>query len=138
MRLVFDVRYAGEAGAGLSPYTDSVTVEIESGEPGGEPGEFTEYMRKALEDWFDGATVRIGAAPDTGNGSIYYVTPTQGMRVKRTTRYGTRYGTVLRINARSVTIAWDDSFSGDGVQRVTSYELTSIFPAEEKSLAPPE
>jgi hypothetical protein len=33
--------------------SDMVTVIVDSGNPGGDPGEFEEYMKKVLSDWFD-------------------------------------------------------------------------------------
>jgi len=61
MRLYFDVEHSGELGAGLRPYTDRVVIDVESGDPGGENGEFAEFMREALAEWFDGAGVGLGS-----------------------------------------------------------------------------
>lgn len=52
MKLTFEITFSGETDAGFVPFTDTVTVEVESGNPGGEPGEFTEYMRQSLQDWY--------------------------------------------------------------------------------------
>lgn len=57
MKIVFDVVNPGDLNAGLISYTDTVTVEIESGDPGGNDGDFAEYMRDILAEWFDGAKV---------------------------------------------------------------------------------
>lgn len=57
MKIVFDVYNPGDEEAGIFSYSDSVTIEIESGEPGGESGEFAEHMRQALAEWYDGARV---------------------------------------------------------------------------------
>jgi len=55
----FDVYSSGDAAAGLSGYTEKVTVVLDSGSPFGEPGEFEEHLRSSLADWFDGATVSL-------------------------------------------------------------------------------
>jgi len=64
LKLTFDVDDAGEPGAGLPAYTDTVVVTLDSGQPGGEPGEFERYMRDCLAEWFDGARVEAVAEPD--------------------------------------------------------------------------
>ena len=53
----FHVEHHGERGAGIHPYSDTVFIEVESGEPGGSPGEFKSYMFDAIANWFDGALV---------------------------------------------------------------------------------
>jgi hypothetical protein len=53
----FGVYYPGERAAGIHSFSDGVEVSLRSGDPGGEPGEFAEHIRSALEEWFDGATV---------------------------------------------------------------------------------
>ena len=57
MRLKFDIKNSGEVDAGLLPYTDTVIIDVESGNPGGEDGEFMEFMQSALAEWFDGSSV---------------------------------------------------------------------------------
>ena len=57
MKLTFDIYHHGEPAAGLHSYTDTVTMEVESGNPGGDEGEFERYMRECLSEWFDGARV---------------------------------------------------------------------------------
>ena len=59
MKLVFDVHNPGDSAAGISPYTDQVTVELASDNPGGESGEFEEYIRGSIAEWFDGAKVQL-------------------------------------------------------------------------------
>jgi len=54
--LKFDVYHPGEMGAGILGYSDAVTVTVEN-DPGGEEGEFEQYMRECLAEWFDGAKV---------------------------------------------------------------------------------
>ena len=60
MELTFDIYFPGEFAAGLNSYTETVKIAVESGDPGGEPGEFAEHVRKALAEWFDGARVALG------------------------------------------------------------------------------
>ena len=57
--LKFDVYHPGEVGAGIVGYTDAVTVTVEN-DPGGEDGEFEQYMRECVAEWFDGARVTNG------------------------------------------------------------------------------
>ena len=57
MRLKFDIENFGEIGAGLSPYSETVMIDVESGDPGGEDGEFMEFMQSSLAEWFDGSAV---------------------------------------------------------------------------------
>ena len=64
MRLKFDIENAGEIGAGLCSYTETVVIDVESGDPGGENGEFMEYMRGALADWFAGSRVEATNVTD--------------------------------------------------------------------------
>lgn len=53
----FHIEFSGELSAGLRPYSDDVLVIVNSGDPGGEPGEFLEFLRTSLREWFDGAAV---------------------------------------------------------------------------------
>jgi len=57
--LSFEIYFSGEMGAGLWPYSDTVNVECKSGDFGGDPGEFAEYMRDCLKGWYDGAGVTL-------------------------------------------------------------------------------
>lgn len=38
--------------------TERVTVKVESGDPGGKPGEFQQHVARALANWYDGAEVQ--------------------------------------------------------------------------------
>ena len=68
-KLVFSISHHGEEGAGIRPYTGTVTVLCESGDPGGEDFEWKEYMHECIEwkeymhecisTWFDGASVEL-------------------------------------------------------------------------------
>lgn len=62
----FEIGHPGEDGAGLFAYSEKVKVSVESGDPGGEQGEFADFMKSCLADWFDGAGV--GIVMDGGNG----------------------------------------------------------------------
>lgn len=55
-KFVFEVEFAGEPGAGLNPFSETVTVTV-ANDPGGQAGEFKEFIKDALREWFDGATV---------------------------------------------------------------------------------
>lgn len=57
--LVFDVYFPGEPGAGLNSFSDVITIKCESGDFGGDPGEFEEFIIDALKEWYDGAGVEI-------------------------------------------------------------------------------
>ena len=46
--------------AGIVGFTDEITIEIDSGDPGGDKGEFEEHMLNALRGWYDGAKVSLG------------------------------------------------------------------------------
>lgn len=56
---VFQVEHPGEPGAGIIGFTDTVTVTLDSGNPGGDEGEFEEDIRSYLAEWFDGAGVTL-------------------------------------------------------------------------------
>ncbi len=58
-KLTFIIDHPGEIDAGVWGYTDTVSVEVESGDAGGDAGEFEEHMRESLAEWFDGAKVRL-------------------------------------------------------------------------------
>ena len=54
---VFVVEHSGEKGAGILPFSDLITIQVASGDPGGDDGEFEEFMRGTLKEWYDGAFV---------------------------------------------------------------------------------
>lgn len=58
-KYVFDVYMPDEPMAGLSGFTDTISVTVESGDPGGEPGEFGDCIKQALREWYDGAKITI-------------------------------------------------------------------------------
>lgn len=59
MSITYDVFFPGDKNAGLHAFGDTVTVTIASGDPGGEPDEFAEWMLQSLREWFDIAGVQI-------------------------------------------------------------------------------
>lgn len=59
----FSVEHSGESGAGIHPFSDVVHISIDSGDPGGDIGEFEGHMLAALREWYDGACVEE-VAPD--------------------------------------------------------------------------
>ena len=57
---VYDIYVPSEHGAGIRGYSDTVTITIDSGDPGGDetgPDSFKEFMTASLKEWFDGAHV---------------------------------------------------------------------------------
>ena len=59
MKIEYDIIVPSEYSAGIRGYSDTVIINIDSGDPGGEPGEFQEFMRQALLEWYDGGNVTI-------------------------------------------------------------------------------
>lgn len=57
MTIHFQIHHPGELAAGIRSYTERVSITVESGDPGGIRGDFSEHIKDALADWFDGATV---------------------------------------------------------------------------------
>src|SRR6185312_3116786 len=64
LKLEFVATFAGERDTGLMPYTEVITLTIESGDPGGEPNEFVGQFQDFLKEWFDGASVEPKAVFD--------------------------------------------------------------------------
>ena len=60
-KYIYRIEHSGDYAAGLRAYSEEVTIIVASGDPGGgESGEdsFQEFMRRSLEEWFDGARVQ--------------------------------------------------------------------------------
>lgn len=55
--IAFYVEHRADPSAGFNGYTEIVHVTLDSGDAGGGPGEFEEFMRAALAEWYDGASV---------------------------------------------------------------------------------
>ena len=59
---LYGVEFSGEPAAGLRGFTDTVTIIVDSGDPGGEAtGEdsFQAFMLQALREWYDGAKIKL-------------------------------------------------------------------------------
>jgi len=54
-KYVYTVTGSGEAE--ITGFTDTVTVLLESGDPGGDLGDFAEHIKLALSRWYDGANI---------------------------------------------------------------------------------
>jgi len=67
---IAEVEAVPEPLAGIVGYTDTVRVSSDTGMFGGEAGEFAEYLRDFLAQWYDGARVQV-FAPDTERDGIY-------------------------------------------------------------------
>jgi len=57
MRIIFEIEKLPELESGIRGFYDQVTIEIESGDPGGEDGQFESYMKQVFVEWYDGAKV---------------------------------------------------------------------------------
>jgi len=57
MNIKFEITHPGDSSAGIHSYSETVNISVESGDPGGEDGDFLQFMRECLSDWFDGAAV---------------------------------------------------------------------------------
>lgn len=55
----FEVVCHPDHSAGMLGYSDDITIIVDSDNPGGEPGEFEEFMQECLAEWFDGANIRL-------------------------------------------------------------------------------
>jgi len=53
----FEIYVPPEVSAGIRGFSDIITIEVESGDPGGVPGEFEKFMEDAFLEWFDGARI---------------------------------------------------------------------------------
>lgn len=56
-KYIYKIDHPGERDAGISAFSDTVIVLLESGNPGGEPGDFSEHIKLALKTWYDGAKI---------------------------------------------------------------------------------
>ena len=59
MKIEFEIKPSQDTDAGFLFLGDTITLSVESGFPGGSPGEFEEHMIEALQDWYSGLEVRI-------------------------------------------------------------------------------
>ncbi len=56
-KYVFAAVHPGEPGAGITGFTDTVMIILESGDPDGDPGDFAGHLKSTLAEWYDGAKV---------------------------------------------------------------------------------
>lgn len=49
----FWIHVPSERAAGLPGIDDVITITVDSGDPGGVLGEFEEFMRESLAEWYD-------------------------------------------------------------------------------------
>ena len=59
LRIKYSIDFPGDESAGMLPFCDDIEVIVESGNPGGENGEFEDFIRQALEQWYDGPWVEL-------------------------------------------------------------------------------
>ena len=59
MKIIYEIYNRGESGGGILPTNDEITIEVSSGDPGGKPDEFEEFMKQCLAEWYDGAKVTV-------------------------------------------------------------------------------
>lgn len=57
--LTFDVVRLNDSLTGAKGITEEITVTVASGNPGGGPGDFENFIQKALSQWFDGANIQL-------------------------------------------------------------------------------
>lgn len=62
---LYEIIAPGEPSAGIPDLYDEVTVLVGSGDPGGDDGEFGEYMRKAIAEWYGTPTVKLAVSNAT-------------------------------------------------------------------------
>lgn len=55
----FYVDFPGDSSAGMLSCNDDLTISCDSGDFGGEPGEFAAYIQESLGEWYDGASVTL-------------------------------------------------------------------------------
>lgn len=58
-KIVFEIASSGDPASGMCAYTDTIEIAVGSGDPGGEEGDFAEYMRTCLASWYDGAAINV-------------------------------------------------------------------------------
>ena len=53
MKIKYRICVPSDLNAGIRGFSDQVIVEIKSGDPGGEKGEFEKHIRESLNEWYD-------------------------------------------------------------------------------------
>lgn len=61
--IIFDVCVPSERAAGILGFSDTIIISVESGDPGGDPGEFSDHILMALKEWYDGGNVVLRVRP---------------------------------------------------------------------------
>ena len=56
-KYTYEIESTGEPDAGYIPYRDTITVTVDSGDPGGEGNEFGDFMAGCLAEWYEGADI---------------------------------------------------------------------------------
>ena len=55
--MTFEIRSDGDSSAGLLPFSNLIVLSVHE-DPGGEPGDFKDFLTETLREWFDGAEVQ--------------------------------------------------------------------------------
>ena len=63
--LKFFIEVPDDLAAGIVGYTEEIALRVESGNPGGEPGEFAGSIKQTLSEWYDGARVQFEEIEET-------------------------------------------------------------------------
>jgi len=61
----YSIKHRGKPSKGFQAYTDNISIQIASGDPGGNGGklsEFQEYLRVCLLAWYEGAKITLEKA----------------------------------------------------------------------------
>jgi len=59
MKIEFEIKPSQDTDAGFLFLGDTITLSVESGFPGGSPGEFEDHMLDSLKEWYEPYKVRI-------------------------------------------------------------------------------
>jgi len=56
-RICFEIEKLPDLSAGIRGFYDTICIDIDSGDPGGEDEEFKQHIKQALIEGYDGAKV---------------------------------------------------------------------------------
>ncbi len=59
MEISFDISGYDMTSCGTSVEEETIVITVASGDPGGNSGEFAEYLRGCLDSWYNGAVINI-------------------------------------------------------------------------------